>query len=113
MFCTQCGVELEPQDRYCCQCGRVTAAGSSWPQRQTARQLTLSSHDKKIAGVCAGFAYYFDLDVTLVRVVWLVLTFAPPGMGLIAYVVAWLVMPKEQPATAAKASPICASPVSQ
>jgi hypothetical protein len=34
-------------------------------------------------------------------------------MGLIAYAVAWLVMPKEQPATAAKASPICASPVSQ
>ena len=96
MFCTQCGVELEPQDRYCCQCGRVTGVGSPWPFQQSARRLTLSSRDKKIAGVCAGFAHYFDVDVTLMRIIWLVLIFAPPGVGLIGYLLAWLVMPKEE-----------------
>ena len=48
----------------------------------------------------AGFADYFDVDVTLVRIIWLVLTIVPPGVGLIAYVLAWLVMPNDQDATA-------------
>src|SRR5258706_14935779 len=94
MFCTQCGIELEPQDRYCSQCGR--AAGVSLPWPVTKRKLTLSTHDKKIAGVCAGFAHYFDVDVTLVRIIWLILVFVPPGAGLIGYVLAWLLMPNDQ-----------------
>ncbi len=49
----------------------------------------------KIAGVCAGFAEYFDLDVTLVRVVWLVLLLIPPCLGLLSYLIAWIVMPEE------------------
>jgi phage shock protein C len=96
MFCTQCGVELEPQDRYCCQCGKTTGVGSPFPPRQPARRLTLSTRDKKIAGVCAGFAQYFDVDVTLMRIIWLVLVFVPPGIGLIGYLLAWLVMPKDE-----------------
>jgi phage shock protein C len=96
MFCTQCGVELEPQDRYCCQCGKGTGVGSPFPARQPARRLTLSTHDKKIAGVCAGFAHYFDVDVTLMRIIWLVLVFVPPGVGLIGYLLAWLIMPKDE-----------------
>ena len=100
MFCTQCGVELEPQDRYCSQCGKGTGVGSPWPAATVPRRLTLSTRDKKIGGVCAGFAHYFDVDVTLVRIIWLVLTIVPPGVGLIAYVLAWLVMPNDQDATA-------------
>ena len=96
MFCTQCGVELEPQDRYCSHCGKVTAAGSEWAPRQSSPQFTLSSRDKKIAGVCGGFARYLGLDVTLVRIVWVILVFVPPGVGLIAYLLAWLIMPKGQ-----------------
>ena len=93
MFCTQCGVELEPQDRYCCQCGLSTGVGSPLPARASQRRLTLDTRNKKIAGVCAGFARYLDVDVTLVRVVWMILVFVPPGMGLIGYILAWLIMP--------------------
>jgi len=51
---------------------------------------------RKIAGVCAGLAEYFDLDTTLVRVLWLVVTFFSALVpGLIAYLVAWIVMPEE------------------
>ena len=49
---------------------------------------------RKIAGVCAGVAEYFDLDVTLVRVIWLILAFCGGG-GLIAYLIGWIVMPSE------------------
>jgi phage shock protein C len=52
--------------------------------------------NRKIAGVCAGLAEYFDLDVTLVRVLWLVITFFSALIfGTVGYIVAWIVMPEE------------------
>jgi phage shock protein PspC (stress-responsive transcriptional regulator) len=52
--------------------------------------------EAKIGGVCAGFARYFGVDVTLVRVLWLALTIFPvPCFGAIAYIVCWIVMPKD------------------
>ena len=47
-----------------------------------------------IAGVCAGFARYFGIDVTLVRLVWLA-TLILAGTGLVAYIICWIVMPRE------------------
>jgi phage shock protein PspC (stress-responsive transcriptional regulator) len=51
-----------------------------------------SSTDKKIAGVCAGLADYFDLDPTIVRVVWL-LAILVGGTGVLAYLILWIVLP--------------------
>ncbi|MFI5058613.1 MAG: PspC domain-containing protein [Candidatus Acidiferrales bacterium] len=51
-----------------------------------------SSTDKKIGGVCGGFADYFDLDPTIIRVVWLLLVLFG-GTGLVAYLVLWIVLP--------------------
>jgi phage shock protein PspC (stress-responsive transcriptional regulator) len=45
-----------------------------------------SSTDKKIAGVCAGLADYFDMDPTILRVIWLLLLICG-GTGLLAYVI--------------------------
>jgi phage shock protein C len=59
------------------------------------RRLTLSRRDKKFAGVCAGLAHYFGVDVTLMRIIWLVIAFVPPGLGVGAYFLAWLVMPHD------------------
>lgn len=47
-----------------------------------------------LAGVCAGLADYLGIDVTLVRVVVAVLSLFG-GTGLIAYIIAWLLMPEE------------------
>jgi phage shock protein PspC (stress-responsive transcriptional regulator) len=55
-----------------------------------------SSRDKKLGGVCAGLADYFDLDPTLVRVVWL-LAFFCAGAGFLAYVILWIVLPIAPP----------------
>ena len=97
MFCTQCGTELAEKDRYCSQCGKATALGKP-PQIERPR-LTLDVRNKKIAGVCAGFARYLDVDVVLVRVIWLALALGA-GVGFIAYIVAWIIMPKERPPAA-------------
>jgi phage shock protein C len=67
--------------------------------------------EAKIAGVCAGFARYFGLDVTLIRVLWVVITVFPlPFFGLVSYIVAWIVMPKD-PVTAVVHVPVANSPV--
>jgi phage shock protein C len=92
MFCTRCGVQLGETDRYCPQCGQRTPLAGPNPAEQT--RLTRDIRNKKIAGVCAGFARYMNLDVVLVRVIWLALAFCT-GVGFIAYVVAWIIMPKE------------------
>ena len=56
------------------------------------KKLCKSINDKKIAGVCAGVADYFNIDPTIVRIIWGVLAFAY-GMGIIAYLVAAFVLP--------------------
>ena len=97
MFCTKCGVQLQDREIYCSQCGAATQRAAARPPAATdPRPLTRSVYDKKIAGVCAGVAKYLDVDVTVVRLVWLILTFIPPSFGLIVYIIAWIVMPKEQ-----------------
>jgi phage shock protein C len=91
MFCTRCGKELEDRDRFCFECGTPTSKGPS----PVHRRLTRTSAGKKIAGVCSGIAEYLGADPTMVRVIWLILTFALPPAGIIGYIAAWIVMPKE------------------
>jgi phage shock protein PspC (stress-responsive transcriptional regulator) len=49
------------------------------------------SNNKKICGVCAGIAEYFDIDPTIVRLIWAAFTLAG-GSGIIIYIIAALVM---------------------
>ena len=49
---------------------------------------------KKIAGVCGGIAEYFNVDQTLIRLLWVMLFFMA-GTGLLAYFVAALIMPSK------------------
>lgn len=58
------------------------------------KKLTRKTDDKMIAGVAAGIADYFGLDVTLVRVV-LVVTAIMGGFGFVLYVVMWVLVPEE------------------
>jgi phage shock protein PspC (stress-responsive transcriptional regulator) len=71
-----------------------------------ARRLTRSTIDRKIAGVCGGLAEYFNVDSTLVRVIWAILTIVPGCiiLGIVAYFVAWFIMP-DSPATHTVATP--------
>jgi phage shock protein C len=97
MFCTQCGSRLGDSARFCTACGRPAATGQPGLDAgvlPAPRRLRRIISEKKIAGVCAGFAEYFDTDITLMRGIWIALLILPPNLGLIAYFVAWGVMPK-------------------
>ena len=57
------------------------------------KRLSRSSSQKMIAGVCGGVAEYLGWDVTIVRLLWIVLTLAG-GSGILIYLILWLVMPQ-------------------
>ncbi len=59
------------------------------------KRLFRSKKDRIIGGVCGGLGNYFNLDPVLVRVVWAVLFFAA-GVGFLAYILAWIIVPEEQ-----------------
>ncbi len=57
------------------------------------KRLYKSSTDKKLDGVCGGIAEYFDIDSTLVRLAWVLFSLAG-GSGLLAYIIAAIVIPR-------------------
>lgn len=105
MFCTHCGTRLDDAAKFCMNCGKSTAPDAPPPPPPPGfdgayaaappRRLRRVMQGKKIAGVCGGFAEYFDMDPTLMRLIWVALALTPPGIALIAYPVAWAVLPKE------------------
>src|SRR5579884_3464317 len=68
MYCPQCGKEQRDEVNFCCQCGTAIRGGP-----RVNKKLTLAADNKKIAGVCGGFAKYLDVDATLVRLIWVML----------------------------------------
>jgi phage shock protein PspC (stress-responsive transcriptional regulator) len=58
------------------------------------KKLYRDEHRKTIGGVCAGLAEYFDIDIAIVRALFL-LTFIFMGTGLMVYIVLWIVLPKK------------------
>ena len=65
------------------------------PPKKDIKRLYLSSTDKKIAGVCGGVAEYFEVDSTLIRLAWIVLTVITAIIpGIIAYIIAAIVIPQ-------------------
>ena len=92
MYCTQCGFELREADRFCSRCGQRTTVGAA--SEVPPRPLLLDKRNKKIGGVCAGFAKYFGVDVVLMRVLWLGLALCT-GVGFLAYLAAWIAIPAD------------------
>jgi phage shock protein C len=105
MYCCNCGRKMEDEARYCSACG--TARPSVQPAGEPKPRPPLSRvrEGKRIAGVCGGVARYFDMDVTLVRIVWVLVTVFPPVPGLVAYLVCWVAMPQDPPASSVLSNP--------
>ncbi|QPC81556.1 PspC domain-containing protein [Phototrophicus methaneseepsis] len=61
---------------------------------ETPKRLYRSETDRQVAGVCGGIAAYFNVDPTLVRIVFLLLLLGA-GNGFLLYMVLWIVIPEE------------------
>jgi len=66
------------------------------------KKLYLSESNRKIGGVCAGIAEYFDKDPTVIRIAFVILAILTHGLGIIAYCIMWLIIPKNPKATSAR-----------
>ena len=103
MVCSHFSREVAENANYCAFCGgRLRSATSC-------RRLTLSSADSKIAGVCGGIAEYFNVDPTIVRLIWAALSVIPGGFvgGIVAYLFAWIIIPKGPlPGTTPASAPV-------
>ena len=58
------------------------------------KRLLRSVRDRKLGGVCGGLAEYFDIDPTIVRLAWAFVSLASVGVGVLAYFVAWIIIPE-------------------
>jgi phage shock protein C len=66
-----------------------------------ARRLFRKPQSGRVAGVCSGIADYLDTDVTAVRLAWVILSIVPGGLigGVLAYLAAWIIMPRSNDPT--------------
>ena len=97
MTCTHCHRDIPDEASYCLFCGRRQGASASlFP-----KPLRRSQADRKLAGICGGIARYLDTDPVFIRVAWVILSIVPGSilLGVLAYVVAWIIVPEAEPDT--------------
>tara|TARA_Y100000310_G_C20612884_1_gene778961 strand:+ start:231 stop:437 length:207 start_codon:yes stop_codon:yes gene_type:complete len=65
-------------------------------KEQKVPRLLRSKKDRRIAGVCGGLGRYFKIDSTIVRLAWIVFSLISLGTGILAYIIAWIIIPEEK-----------------
>jgi phage shock protein PspC (stress-responsive transcriptional regulator) len=64
------------------------------------KRLYRSKKDRILGGVCAGLGEHLDVDPSVIRLVWAVVTVLSIGTGIIIYILAWIIIPEEGQDTA-------------
>lgn len=94
MNCGNCRRDIADYSNFCYFCGARQVVPPVVGEPQAYRRLMRSSVDSKISGVCGGMGEYFAVDSTIVRLIWVLITFFSGIVpGIVAYFVAWMVMP--------------------
>jgi phage shock protein C len=103
VICKNCGNSMNDDARFCSVCGTQVGAPQA-PHAYSSNpnvpytpvtRLVRPRFGRMIAGVCQGLANNYAWDVTWVRVITVLLAIFGGGVGLVAYLVFWVVMPQE------------------
>jgi len=103
MYCNSCGKLIPDSAKFCDGCGKTVAGAASdagpsnthqVPPNPYRGRLIRPQQGRKFKGVCLAVANYLDVDVTLIRIIWLVLLLGA-GTGFIAYIIGWLCIDEE------------------
>lgn len=62
-------------------------------ERRRIHRLYRSGKDKILGGVCGGIAEYLGVDPVIIRLLWVIASFAW-GFGILAYIIAWIIIPR-------------------
>ena len=92
MYCTHCGIVVAPHASFCPSCG------GAQPGNMVNRRMVRPVVGRKIGGVCLAIANYLDTDVTLIRVIAVLLFLLPVPFvpATLIYVICWLVIPSQE-----------------
>ena len=95
MYCNYCGKVIQDDANVCAYCG-IRVGGVAARRRLMRPRLA-----RKIAGVAVGMAEYFDVDISLMRLAWVLAAILLFPFGILAYFIAWIVIPEgPEPAVA-------------
>ena len=89
MLCSACSRSFDGVAKFCSGCGQPLTSAM-----RVSEPLLRSRYGRMIAGVCAGFAHNYGFDVTLVRLAVCLGAFFSAGTFLLAYLIAWIIMPE-------------------
>ncbi|MEX2017170.1 MAG: PspC domain-containing protein [Candidatus Pacearchaeota archaeon] len=59
------------------------------------KRLYRSKKERIFGGVCGGIAEYLETDPTIIRLIWVLVTILSVGLGLIGYLIAWIIIPEK------------------
>jgi phage shock protein C len=60
------------------------------------KRLYRSKKEKIIGGVCGGLGEFFDIDPTIIRLLWAIITILSIGAGILVYLLAWIIIPQKK-----------------
>tara|TARA_Y100000310_G_C20646620_1_gene797013 strand:- start:344 stop:817 length:474 start_codon:yes stop_codon:yes gene_type:complete len=72
----------------------IGTRGGTKMKKHKGKKLLRSKRNRLLGGVCAGIGKYLDIDPTVVRLVWVLLSLASLGTGLLVYLIAWILIPE-------------------
>ncbi|GEM_PF-783810 len=104
MFCTHCGREVVAHASFCPNCG------GAQPSNVGNRRMVRPIVGRKVGGVCLAIANYLSTDVTLIRVIAVLMLLIPPFPAGLVYVIFWIVVPSEEYAAPAPPAYAAAPP---
>jgi phage shock protein PspC (stress-responsive transcriptional regulator) len=73
-----------------------TSSQQSYTDTKTKKRLFRDTGDKFIGGVCSGIAAYLNIDPSIIRILFAIITFGGFGLGFVAYIVLWIVLPPRE-----------------
>ena len=93
MYCSHCGKQMDAAACFCPACGAAVQP-ATYGRAPYPGQLMRLRYPRVIAGVCSGLALHYGWDISVVRVLAVVLLFCSAGTAAILYFAAWIIIPE-------------------